>query len=93
MHLTPSEPPEILFYATDADSSDKVYRHGLKAKINAFVAMYETMEDARRATGIKFPSCFAIIARVMAEDGYKFFLSESGEWLTKGVPPKYIRLQ
>jgi putative RNA 2'-phosphotransferase len=26
----------------------------------------------------------------MAKDGYKFFISANGVWLTKSVPPEYI---
>ena len=36
------------------------------------------------------PVVFRIQARLMQEDGFHFFLSDNGVWLTKTVPPAYL---
>jgi putative RNA 2'-phosphotransferase len=38
------------------------------------------------------PVIFAIDAAKMAADGYTFFVSANGVWLTDAVPPAYLRL-
>ena len=37
------------------------------------------------------PVIYEIDCRKMGEDGYRFYLSENGIWLTKSVPAKYMR--
>ena len=34
---------------------------------------------------------YTIDCRKMTEDGYRFYLSANGIWLTKSVPPQYLR--
>ena len=34
---------------------------------------------------------YEIDCRKMGEDGYRFYLSENGIWLTKSVPAKYMK--
>lgn len=93
-HLTLKKPPEILFFATNADLCDQVYKQGLKRQNSPFIEVYATYDEARRKFGRrKLPSMFAIVARVMAEDGYTFCQAETGEWLVDEIPPRYIRLQ
>ena len=37
------------------------------------------------------PVIYEIDCRKMSEDGYRFYLSANGIWLTKSVPAKYMR--
>ena len=92
-HLTLEKPPVILFYAVPIEDSDKVYKRGLNRLKNPFIEMYETRQEARGTIRNKIPSLFAILSGAMAEDGYKFFYAETGEWLTDEVPSKYLLLQ
>ena len=91
-HLSVQNPPEFLFVAVNAELSDKVFERGLKRRKMPFIEMYETEHEARRAIRNGRPSMFTILARVMAEDGYRFCVSETGEWLTDEIPARYLRL-
>lgn len=94
VHITLAEPPEILFYAVDVNLSDKVFKQGLNRSKSPFIEMYETEGEAYNAIPRnKIPSLFAIVSRAMAEDGYKFYHAETGEWLADEIPKRYIRLQ
>ena len=89
-HLSLQKPPEFLFYATDEDSVDQLMRQGL----NGLLWLYETAEDARRSVRRVFPYFMIIVlANVMYEDGYTFARAESGEWTSRDIPIKYLRLQ
>ena len=37
------------------------------------------------------PVVYHVLAKKMYDDGYKFFISVNGVWLTKTVPVKYLR--
>jgi putative RNA 2'-phosphotransferase len=37
------------------------------------------------------PVLLAIDSAAMREDGYAFFVTENGVWLTDAVPPLYLR--
>jgi len=91
-HLTLKNPPEFLFVAVGYDSYDKAFKNGLKRRKTPFIDMYENDFDARRKSKKKYTFVFAILARVMAEDGYRFYLAETGEWLTDEIPAHYLRL-
>lgn len=39
------------------------------------------------------PVVYKVAAGAMAGDGFKFWRSENGVWLTKHVPPKYLEKQ
>ena len=38
------------------------------------------------------PLIFRVAAAAMAADGYRFYRSDNGVWLTEYVPPKYLSL-
>ena len=93
-HLRLAEPPEFLYFAMDGDSSHKAFMHGLKRKGEPFVTLYGNEALARKdLRRLPYVTLFAVVARVMSEDGYKFALADSGEWVIDEVPPKYLRLQ
>ncbi len=94
IHLTLAEPPEILFCAVDIKSYDEVYRRGLNRLKTPFIELFTSETDARNSFGKRrLSSLIAIVAKTMADDGYRFYHAETGEWLTDEVPSKYIRLQ
>ena len=39
------------------------------------------------------PVIYIVKAKQMYEDGYKFYISANGVWLTKEVPVKYLEKQ
>ena len=93
VHMTLAEPPEFLFKAVPLNSIDHVFTHGLKRLKTPFIDAYETENDARIGFGYnKFAYIFVIRSRAMYEDGYKFYMLETGTWGTDEVPQKYLLL-
>ena len=93
-HFKLEKPPEFLFYATNAYLSDKVFRQGLKPQNSPFVEVYDSIDKAKRTIDRKAQKAtFVIIARTMADDGYRFCHAETGEWLVDEIPSRYILLQ
>lgn len=89
-HLTLQKPPEFLFCAVNAEESFKVFRTGLNRLKNPFIESFTTERDARRS--IKgHTDAFVVLSGLMAEDGYKFYHAETGEWLTDEIPSRYLR--
>ena len=89
-----AEPPEILFCAVETSKCERTYRQGLNRSKMASVALYDNPESARRSLGRKSNvSVFAIVARVMVEDGFVFYRSPENLWHTTEIPPKYLRFQ
>ena len=37
------------------------------------------------------PVVYEVDTKAMTEDGFEFYLSVNGVWLTKAVPPRYLR--
>ena len=92
-HLTLSEPPEFLFKTVREEFIDKTYKHGLKRERSLFVDTYASEKQSRRGFGKRTVYTFVIMARLMADDGYRFFHAETGEWLIDEVPAKYLRFK
>ena len=91
--MTIADPPEFLFKAVDMELSDIIFRRGLNRLKMPFIDMYETETEARRAyTKKKTPYMFAIRSRAMYEDGFKFYLLETGTWGTDDIPQRYLLL-
>lgn len=86
-----TDPPEILFHGTIADhldsirsiGLDKMQRHHVHLSSEPITAQ---VVGARRGT----PVVLRVLAGQMHRDGYAFFLSTNGVWLTDRVPPAYL---
>ena len=61
-------------------------------KSRLYVHLSSDTETARKV-GSRHgkPVIYEIDCRKMSEDGYRFYLSANGIWLTKSVPAKYMR--
>ena len=68
-------------------------KKGLVPKSRLYVHLSKDVETAEKV-GKRHgkPAVLKIETGKMAEDGFKFYLSENGVWLTKAVPPKYFSL-
>ena len=65
---------------------------GLKKGKRLYVHLSKDIETARKV-GIRHgvPVIFNVKAKEMFNDGYKFFLSVNGVWLTDHVPVTYLQ--
>lgn len=92
VELKEAEPPELLFHGTGEQFVPSIRREGLKPKSRLYVHLSKDRETAEKV-GARHgkPHVFFVCSGRMYKAGYKFYLSENGVWLTKAVPPEYLR--
>lgn len=86
-------PPEVLYHGTGEKFRASIEQEGLKPKSRLYVHMSADTETARKV-GMRHgkPVIFRIQARKMQEDGYIFYKSVNGVWLTNAVPAAYLQV-
>lgn len=86
-------PPEFLYHGTAERFLGSIMKEGLVPKSRLYVHLSKDVETAEKV-GKRHgkPAVLKIETGKMDEDGFKFYLSENGVWLTKAVPPKYLSL-
>ena len=85
-------PPEILWHGTGEKYVSAIDTEGLIPKSRLYVHLSKD-EDTATKVGTRHgkPVVYHVLAKKMYDDGYKFFISVNGVWLTKTVPVKYLR--
>lgn len=84
-------PPEYLWHGTGEKYVKVIDEDGLIPKSRLYVHLskdYETAITVGKRHGN--PVVYRIESGKMAQDGFKFFCSVNGVWLTKKVPAKYL---
>lgn len=91
VELNEAEPPEILYHGTGEKYVESILREGLIPKSRLYVHLSKDMETAVNV-GNRHGKSHIFIVRTgeMFRQGYKFWLSENGVWLTKEVPTEYL---
>ena len=96
VQLKETRPPRVLYHGTSAESYEKIKKTGLSKMNRLHVHLTDNKETAykvgKRYSKDKQPIILEIDSAAMYTDGYKFYLSENGVWLTDNVPVKYIYL-
>lgn len=85
-------PPETLYHGTGNKSVKSILKKGIEKRKRHHVHLsldIETALNVGRRHGK--PVVFEILSKQMFEDGFEFFLSKNGVWLTDNVPVKYLR--
>lgn len=92
VELKKAEPPEILFHGTGEKYVASIKNEGLIPKSRLYVHLSKDRETAVKV-GSRHgkPVVFEVNSGEMSRNGYEFFLSENGVWLTKIVPAEYLR--
>lgn len=92
VELKKATPPEILYHGTGEKFVQSIRDEGLKPKSRLYVHLSKDTETAVRV-GSRHgkPFVFEVDSGEMARQGYEFFLSENGVWLTKTVPVQFLR--
>lgn len=92
VELEEKEPPEILWHGTGEKFVVAIDAEGLISKSRLYVHLSKD-EDTAIKVGARHgkPVIYNVLAKQMYEDGYKFYLSVNGVWLTKDVPVKYLK--
>lgn len=86
------QPPEVLWHGTGEKYVASIDREGLISKSRLYVHLSADFQTALKV-GSRHgkPVVYAIDARRMHEEGYVFFLSVNGVWLTQRVPMAYLK--
>ena len=91
VELEEVEPPETLFHGTGEKYTASIDEQGLISKSRLYVHL-----SADRETAVKVgqrhgkPVVYVVKSGEMHKDGYVFFRSVNGVWLTKEVPVKFL---
>ena len=91
VELIEKEPPCILYHGTGEKYVTSIDQNGLVPKSRLYVHLSKDVETAK-AVGKRHGKevVYSINSEQMYKDGYKFYLSKNGVWLTKKVPVKYL---
>lgn len=90
--LAPLAPPDALFHGTATRFLPSIRADGLSPRSRQHVHL-----SATRATAVAVgsrhgtPAVLVVRAARMHHDGYVFFRSDNGVWLTGRVPPRYLQ--
>lgn len=92
VELEEKRPPEILYHGTGKKYVESIEKDGLIPKSRLYVHLSSDKLTANNV-GARHgePVVYEVLAGKMYEDGYKFYLSKNGVWLTDKVPEKYLR--
>ena len=91
VELDEKEPPEVLYHGTGEKYVASIDRQSLIPKSRLYVHLSRDEETAAKV-GSRHgkPVIYKVKSGEMYRDGYKFFCSVNGVWLTKEVPVKYL---
>ena len=89
--FAPQTPPDVLFHGTAERFMESIRATGLVPGERQYVHLSLDQTTAT-AVGKRHgkPVVLAVQAAQMVRDGFLFYLSENGVWLTREVPAKYI---
>ena len=94
VELDEVSPPEELWHGTGEKYVQDIETEGLLPKSRLYVHLSNDRDTAFKV-GQRHGKTVLYIVRSgeMYRDGYKFYLSKNGVWLTKAVPVKYLQKQ
>lgn len=91
VELKKAVPESCLYHGTGEKYVSSIEKEGLKSKTRLYVHLSKDIETAKNV-GSRHgkPVVYLVDCESMIRDGYEFFLSQNGVWLTKEVPKKYL---
>jgi putative RNA 2'-phosphotransferase len=91
LNLNEVVPEGFLYHGTIAASIDSIKETGLQKMSRQHVHLSKDKETAIKVGGRRGkPVILTVDAERMQLEGFKFYLSENGVWLTDEVPARYI---
>lgn len=93
LQLEPQQPPPTLFHGTATQNVAGILRDGLHRAKRHHVHLSPDQQTAD-AVGRRHGRLAMLVvdSGAMAADGFTFFCSANGVWLTDHVPSRYLRL-
>ena len=94
VELKAAVPPEILYHGTGEKYVDSINAEGLKPKSRLYVHLSKDVETAVTVGSRHGKSIvYTVASGEMYRQGYTFYLSENGVWLTKNVPVDFMKIE
>lgn len=92
VELEMQEPPEYLYHGTGEKYRNSIDEQGLLPKSRLYVHLSTDIDTAINV-GSRHgkPVVYRIWSGLMQKEGFDFYKSVNGVWLTKEVPTKYIK--
>ena len=91
VELKAQEPPEVLYHGTGEKFTASIDQQGLLPRSRLYVHLSPDYTTARTVgTRHGRPVIYTVLSGQMFRDGYVFYRSVNGVWLTKEVPVKYL---
>ena len=85
-------PPDVLYHGTGEKFVTSINELGLIPKSRLYVHLSKDIQTATSVGGRHGnPVIYSVNCKQMVADGYKFYLSVNGVWLTKEVPINYLK--
>ena len=89
--LEEKEPPEVLYHGTVERFLASIMTEGLHKGRRHHVHLSKDTDTARKVGARRGrPVILRVDARTMHQQGFKFFLSTNGVWLTDSVPVAFL---
>ena len=89
--LLPQNPPNILYHGTVAMFIQDIKQEGLKKMSRQHVHLSKDIETAKKVGNRRGKAIIlSIKAEEMVKNGFQFFCSDNGVWLTDHVPAQFI---
>jgi putative RNA 2'-phosphotransferase len=88
---TPQQPPEILYHGTALKFKESILEKGILKQNRTHVHLSADIDTATNV-GSRHgkPFIFTVKAGEMHKNGFDFFISENGVWLTDQVPATFL---
>lgn len=87
----PVEPPEILYHGTAVKSVESIKSNGLQKRARTHVHLSADVVTASKV-GLRHGELvlLRVLSKRMYDQGFQFYLSANGVWLTEHVPVGYL---
>lgn len=92
--LKPTTPPNVLYHGTAGKNLDSIMRSGLLKANRQHVHLHTDIKLAK-SVGARHgkPVLLQVDTQAMSTEGFSFYVSENGVWLTEHVPARYIAVR
>jgi len=92
LNLKAIVPPAILYHGTKSSSFISISKTGIKKMNRHHVHLSVDVDTAQKVGSRRGTAVILLVdALKMHKDGYEFYCSENGVWLTDYVPVEYIK--
>src|SRR5579864_4688475 len=93
LQLEEKQPPAVLYHGTVERFLASIMAEGLKKGKRHHVHLSKDTDTARKVGARRGkPVILRVDAGKMHSQGFKFFLSVNGVWLTDAVPPSFLKV-